>query len=489
MPHPAKRPPAVAPAPDTASLLGTPLSALIRRPALTAAPSAAIQEGAQAMRDAGVSSVLLVQDGQLQGIVTDRDLRNRVLAQGLPPSLPLAQIASTTLLSLPPQASALDALTLMARHNIHHVAVVEGTQLVGVVTPADVGERQGPSAVQLARCIYKADSIQALAACSAQVPAMQQTLVRSGAGAHGIARMVTTVTDAVTVRLIALAQQELGPAPVDWAWVAAGSQARMEQTARTDQDNCMLLADDYDAQAHGPYFAALARWVCDGLDACGYIHCPGQVMAMTDRWRQPLQQWRSYFRHWIDQPEALALMLSSVFFDLRTIHGPPGLLEQLRQQELTRAQGSKLFLGLMVGNALQQRPPLGLLGGLRPIGSGEHAGTIDLKHGAIAPIVDLARIYALSAGLQAVNTQERLAQAGAVDGGELSPAASRDLSDALEFIGSLRLAHQSQQIQAQQAPDNFVPLATLSRFEKYQLKQALRMIKELQAVLARRYQM
>lgn len=481
-------PPSASPLPDSTALLATPLAALVRHAPLMTAPDTSIREGAQAMRAAGVSSVLLVHEGQLQGIVTDRDLRNRVLAQGLSPERPLADVASAARHHLPDSASALDALTLMARHNIHHIPVLQGTQVVGVVTPSDVGLHQGPSPVQLASSIHKADSVAALAACSAQVPAMQLALARSGAGAHSVARMVTTVTDAITVRLIALAQQELGPAPVAWTWVAAGSQARMEQTARTDQDNCLLLADDYDPSAHGAYFEALTRQVCDGLDACGYVHCPGDMMAMTERWRQPLQQWRRYFRQWIDQPESMALMLCSVFFDLRAIDGDAALLEQLRQEELARAQDSKLFLGLMVRNALSQHPALGWLGGLRVIRKGQHAGCIDLKHNAIAPMVDLARIYALSGGLPAVNTRERLEQAGALDGGELSPSAARDLRDALEIVSDLRLAYQTRQIQAGKSPDNFLPVGQLSRFEKYQLKQALRIVRELQAVLKRRYQ-
>lgn len=472
---------------DTTGLLGTPLSALIARAPLSLPPDASIQMGAQAMRDAGVSSVLLMQGPRLHGIVTDRDLRNRVVAQGLSPALPLQHIASTDLLCLPPQASALDALALMAQHNIHHVPVVDKERVLGIVTPRDVGERQSPSTVQLTRGIRKAPDIAALAQLSAQVPAIQQALVRGGAGAQGVGRIITTVTDAVTIRLIALAEDTLGGAPVPWVWVAAGSQARMEQTARTDQDNALLLDDAYDPAAHGAYFEALARFVCDGLNACGYVHCPGDMMAMNGQWRQPLEQWRRYFRRWIDQPEPMALMLSSVFFDLRAVTGHTPLLTQLRQEELHRAQRSQLFLGHMVGNALAQRPPLNWLGGIRVLRDAAHAGCIDLKHSAIAPVVDLARIYALAAGLEAVNTQERLAQAGALVGSEVSQDAAQDLSDALSFIAAQRLAHQARQADIGQAPDNYLPLASLSHFERTQLKQAFKVIQAQQAVLAKRY--
>ena len=133
--------------------------------------------------------------------------------------------------------------------------------------------------------------------------------------------MVTAITDALTARLLHLGEAKFGPPPVDYAWVAAGSQARNEQTAKSDQDNCMILDDAYDEAAHGAYFKPLAAWVCDGLAACGYVHCPGEMMAMTDKWRQPRRVWAEYFRRWVDTPEPMALMLTCVFFDVRVVAG------------------------------------------------------------------------------------------------------------------------------------------------------------------------
>lgn len=131
---------------------------------------------------------------------------------------------------------------------------------------------------------------------------LQRSLVDADATAYSSAHIITAITDALTERLLQLAQARLGPAPVDFVWVAAGSQARNEQTARSDQDNCLVLDDAFDEALHGEYFAALARFVCDGLAQCGYIHCPGEMMAMTPTWRQPLRRWSQYFRGWTDRP-------------------------------------------------------------------------------------------------------------------------------------------------------------------------------------------
>ncbi|MHB8951305.1 MAG: putative nucleotidyltransferase substrate binding domain-containing protein, partial [Rhodoferax sp.] len=297
--------------------------------------------------------------------------------------------------------------------------------------------------------------------------------------------IVTAITDALTIRLIQLAEAQLGPAPIDYVWVAAGSQARSEQTAKSDQDNCLILDDNFEEAAHGAYFRAFSKYVCDGLAACGYIHCPGEMMAMTDTWRQPRRVWADYFHTWVDQPKPKALMLTCVFFDLRAIHGKAELLESLRREVLARTKGNSLFLAHMVGNALKHRPPLGLFGTISLIRGGENARTIDLKHSGIVPIVDLARVYALAGGIAAVNTHDRLEAVG--QAGEVSEQGARDLRDALEFLAKLRIAHQARQTQQNQAPDNFLALEELSNFERSHLKEAFSVVQTLQGVLQNRY--
>ncbi|MDD3785669.1 MAG: putative nucleotidyltransferase substrate binding domain-containing protein, partial [Hydrogenophaga sp.] len=226
--------------------------------------------------------------------------------------------------------------------------------------------------------------------------------------------------------------------------------------------------------------------VCDGLDACGYVHCPGEMMAMTDQWRQPRRKWAEYFSRWTGEPEPKSLMLTCVFFDLRAIHGQASLLEELRRDVLQQTRGNTIFLAHMVGNALNHQPPLGVFKGLSTIRTGEHKGKIDLKHSGIVPIVDLARIYALAGGDAAVNTHDRLL--GAAAGGAISEDSARDLRDALEFLASTRIQHQARQIAAGSAPDNFLDPRDISSFERSQLKDAFAVVQSLQNVLSQRYQ-
>lgn len=467
------------------NLTTMPVRALIKREPITLPPTTSIRAAAQLMRDRRVSSILLVEQEHLFGLITDRDLRDRVVAQGLDIDQSIIEIATLAPLTIDGHSPAFDALLLMARHNIHHVPVMQGQQVVGMITATDLTEQHSTSPVYLTGDIYKQDSVDGLVLVAAKTKQLQRNLAAADATAYSTGHIVTAITDALTTRLLQLAEAELGPTPVDYAWVAAGSQGRGEQTAKSDQDNCLILDDGYDPARHGAYFEALSRYVCDGLDACGYAYCPGEMMAATDAWRQPRHRWWSYFRRWVEQPDPTALMLTTVFFDMRLVYGRAALLDELRRDVLRLTQGNRIFLAHMVNLALQHQPALGLFGNLVPIRTKEHAGTIDLKHSGVVPIIDLARVYALAAGLQAVNTNDRLAQAA--QSREISERDARDLRDALEFIGALRLKHQARRLARGQEVDNFVVLDELSNFERSQLKDAFSVVQTLQKVLAQRF--
>lgn len=467
------------------SVLTQPLRSLAQRKPVCLPPEASIQDAARLMREQGVSSIMLVRQDRLFGLITDRDLRNRVIAEGLDIARPVTDIATLKPHTLDSASTVFDALLLMTRHNIHHLPLLDGGAITGMVTATDLSAQQSTSPVYIVGEISKQGTLDGLAQISQKIQPLQLNLAMSNASAYSIGHIITSITDAFTRQLLRMGEERFGPPPVDYVWVAAGSQARSEQTAKSDQDNCMIIDDGYDAQRHGDYFRDLSRFVCDGLAECGYIHCPGEMMAMTDTWRQPRRQWAQYFDRWINVPEPKALMLTSVFFDLRAIHGTAPLLHGLRKEVLGKTRGNSLFLAHLVGNAMSLRPPLGLFGRIVPIRGGEHAGTVDLKHTGIAPIVDLARIYALAGGIEAVNTHDRLQHAA--ESGEVSEQSARDLRDALEFLAQLRIVHQMHQIQQGVPLDNYLFPREISNFERTQLKDAFGVVKDLQAVLAQRY--
>ncbi len=449
------------------------------------APLMSVREAAGRMRDAGTALLLVVERGQLFGLCTDSDLRNRILAEGLSSDTPISDAATLAPLTLSADDSGFEALLLMARHNLRYLPVTDGDHLLGTVSASDLGESEALSLVQLAGRIHQQTGLAGLVEASSQVRELHCQLAESAATAYSAGHLITAITDSLTLRLLQLAENRLGPPPVEYLWVAAGSQARSEQTSKTDQDNCLLIDDAYVEGEHGGYFQALADFVCDGLNACGYVYCPGEVMAKNPTWRQPWRQWSAWFRDWVTAPEPKALMYTSVFFDVRGLHGRFELLDRLRAQVLADTRGNGIFLAHLVGNALANGPPLGLFGNLAPDRMGEHRGTIDLKLHGLVPIVDLARVYALAAGHPEVNTQARLRRAP--EGGQISADGARDLAETYEFLGSLRLQHQARQLSAGVQADNHLPLKDLSSFEREQLKDAFAVLARLQKVLQQRY--
>jgi CBS domain-containing protein len=373
----------------------------------------------------------------------------------------------------------------MAKLHIHHLPVMEDGRLAGMITSTDLLERRSSSAVFVIGDIYKRNSAAELAEVSKQIPKVLTRLQGASASAHSIGHVISSIGEAITCRLLELAEEKLGPPPVPYAFVVEGSMARHEQTALSDQDNGLLLSDEFRPEEHDEYFLAMAKFVCDGLDACGYEYCRGEIMATTPKWRQPLSVWKSYFDRWIDQPEPMALMHSSIFFDMRAIYGDVSLFEELNKHVLAKSAGNKIFLSYMASNAMALRPPLGLFGSFVLIRGGEHHKTLDLKHNGVVPIIDLARIYALSGGVPAVNTRDRLEAAA---GGEVSRDGAADLREALEFISTVRIAHQANAVRMGEPPDNFVPPGQLSAFERSHLKDAFALVRSMQATLEQRYQ-
>ena len=448
---------------------------------VTCTPDDSVNHAARLMRDRNISCLCVTDgEGKLAGILTLRDLV-RVLAEGRPTGTPVARIMTQRPMGLPPSAIGADVLHLMMEHHIGHIPVIDGGRLVGIVTQTDLTRVQALSSAELVATLARASTAAEMAQVTARIPRLLVQLVASGTRHEIATRLITDLADTATRRLLALAEAELGPPPVPYLWLACGSQGRQEQTGVSDQDNCLILHDDVTEDQRTGYFAALARFVSDGLDACGYFYCPGDMMATNPRWCQPVRVWRQYFAGWIARPDPEAQMLASVMFDLRPIGGDRSLFDGLQAETLKAAAGNSIFVAHMISNALKHTPPLGLLRGLATIRSGDHRNTLDMKHAGVVPVVDLGRIYALQGQLPQVGTRARVEAAGTA--GLLSGSGARDLLDAYDLIAETRLIHQVAQIKAGGKPDNYLAPADLSDFERSHLRDAFVVVKTLQSAL------
>lgn len=465
------------PRPD--QLMSVRIADLMMPEPLTVPSTATVREAAILMRDHDVSCLPVVDDGRLVGLLTGGDIADRIVAEALPPDTPVARAMTPEPMALEPRALGFDALLTMTERGFDHFPVVDNGRLVGLVTSSALVRREAVSAAFLVSDIAKRDTFDGFAEVVSRIPKLLAQLVGAGVSAYDTGRIVTSVADALTRRLLALGEAQLGPAPVPWLWAACGSQGRREQTGVSDQDNCLWLGDEFDEAAHRPYFEALARYVSDGLNAAGYYYCPGDMMATATRWCQPVRVWKGYFNKWIAQPDNEAQMLASVMFDLRPIAGDVALFEGAQEETLKKARANSIFRAHMVGNSLKHQPPLGLFRGFSTIRSGEHKDTIDMKLSGVVPVVDLGRVYALMGGLTVVNTRDRLE--AAQEAGTVSASGAKDLIDAFDLICSVRLEHQARLIREGRKPDNFLAPTSLSELERNHLKDAFVVVKTMQS--------
>ncbi|MGB5722391.1 MAG: DUF294 nucleotidyltransferase-like domain-containing protein, partial [Woeseiaceae bacterium] len=463
---------------------GATVGSLVGRPPVTIDSSATVRETAAKMVEKRVSSMLITNDAGVFGIVTDRDIRARVVAEGHSGDLPVTKIMTPSPITLDGDAQAYEAALVMMQHHIHHLPITVDGELIGMVARSDFMRLETEHPLYLVSDIGKQATAEGIAEACTRLPGLIVGQIESDANGEQLGKFITTITDTVTRQLLHIAEKELGPPPCDYAWVALGSQGRFEQSAKSDQDNALVLSDTF-TEADDDYFAAMAKIVNDGLDACGYVYCPGDVMASNTKWRQPISQWKSYFHKWITVPEQKALMHANIFFDLRCAHGATELVDELKASIRDVARKNELFLALMAKNAMNFQPPLGFFRQFVLERSGEHKNTLDLKLNGIMPIVEIARIRSLAAGELRVSTRNRLLAAARAK--EIAETDAANLIDTLDFIEKLRVEHQSRQLRAGEAPDNHLAPAELSPLARQNLKSAFSQVRVSQAALLNRF--
>jgi len=463
----------------------TKLGELPLRAPVTGDPGRSISETAALMSRHQVTCVPLLRDGALVGIVTDRDLRNRVLGRGVDPGRPIADVMTPDPVTVTTSHRIEDALLEMMRLGIHHLPVMgEDGRLASVISSGDLLRQQSPHPLRLVRDIQRAESATVVAQLGRQGPGMLAVMARLGSQVTEVGRVASMITDACTRRLLTLAQDQLGEAPMAWTWMAFGSQARLEQGLVSDQDNGLLLAESPQGEA-AEYFRKLADFVCDGLNECGYIYCPGGVMAKGE-WRMGYADWRRTFSRWILEPKPMSVMQSSIFFDMRGVAGDLAMPRRLQAEVLQQASQSKIFRRFLAADSMGHRPPLGLFRQFVQEHDGEKSQGLNLKKRGVIPIVDLARVRALEGAISAVHTEERLRAAG--EQGVMNERDADDLIHALRFIGNVRLRHQVALYDRGEKPNHLVDPDELSGLHRRYLRSAFGIVRTAQEALSNRYQ-
>lgn len=460
------------------------LDKIMRRTTVAMAPEVSICAAAKKMTEERVSSLLICKDGLLVGIITDRDLRTRVVARNLDMNQTIATVMTQSPITLSPNDTVHQAYIAMMTSEIHHLPITIDGRAVGIISLSDLIRARNSEPLFLIQAIKRGKSLGDLQQLSTQFPQLIEKLILADVNADEISRIISTLTDSLTLRLLELATDQLGSPPCTYSWLAFGSQGRKEQTLNSDQDNGLLVAD-LATESDLQYFLQLAKWVCDGLNDCGVRHCPGDIMAMNPKWCLRLNDWKKQFLNWIDVPDPQALLNASIFYDMRLLGGDKPLYQNLHDAVYKHVRGKSIFLSCLLNTALTHSPPLGFFKAFVLEQDGNHKSVLDLKHRGTIPIVDLARLYSLSEGIQLSNTLDRLHQLKKLK--VLHGETADNLSDAHKFIADIRLQNQQKQLVSGQKATNSLDPKELSPLLRHQLKDAFSVVQECQQAAKARF--
>jgi CBS domain-containing protein len=458
------------------------VGSLVRRSPVTCSESTSVRDAARVMAGERVSSLLIKGGGRL-GILTDRDLRARVLAPGRSLETAVSEVMSSPVETVPTDMTAAEVILRMLELGVHHFPVVDGDgEPIGVVTDTDLMGLDLKTPFALKSAIERSTSEDAVVEVSREIPEAICSLVDAGAHPLHVARIVAVTRDAIARRLIELAMHELGDPLGPWAWLAFGSEARYEQALFTDQDHGLAYdlagspREEIDA-----YFARLAERVTTRIEETGIRRCRAGVIASNREWRGSVPVWVDRFRSWMEDPGRAGSAFTGIAFDFRRIAGPLDVEAEF-QEVIRRAPQNRQFIAHLIRGAVEVRPPTGFFRDLVVEAKGAATNLLDIKHWAITPITNIARSFAIAAGVTENRTLLRLGAAAEL--GRLEEETRLGLEEAFEFLWQIRLEHQAAQVRGGKAPDDEVDPRALGPLTRQGIKEAFRMIGQVQEALA-----
>ncbi|RJR17541.1 MAG: CBS domain-containing protein [Desulfobacteraceae bacterium] len=455
----------------------------IALPLITAPASTTIQEAAQLMVKHKISSLVILNENNIPaGIVTDRDLREKVVAKGRSVSDPVKNVSNLSLIRAEAKGSCFEALMKMIQYNIHHVLVVDEGRLTGIVTNHDLMLLQGTSPVSFAKDILVQESIEGLVPLTKKIFNVIALLLKEETRFSNLSNIVSEIYDRLFRKVLELAEKKLGPPPLPYCWVVIGSEGRREQIFKSDQDNVLIYSDpstpgeEIDAAS---YFSVFAEWIRESLLILGIPPCKEGFMAANPRWCQPFRVWKNLFEGWIMNPTEEETPKFINFFDARPLYGKYMLFQGVKDQigPWINEEGDQ-FLRTLTMLALRTPPPAGFVGNKVFEKDGTSALKLDLKRRGILPLVDLIRLFSLKHGLSETSTLARIAGVK-IKESEIAKIEG-ELTHAFDYMMLLLIHHQYQQIRFGLRPDSMLEPNQLSSIDRKTLREAFQLIARVQ---------
>lgn len=467
-----------------------PISEVLSGNVVSTESDSSILSAVQIMSQNSVSSLLITEQQKLIGILTDRDIRNRIVAQQMDVNQPVSQAMTANPAQITHNRTLFDALCVMTERNIHHLPVVDRKSHVplGMLTASDMIRHQRGNVLFLIDELAKATSLYELTRLSWQLPHYFAKHAKRLGDFDIAGKVLSQATDIMTRKLLTFFEQQHGTAPFDFCWLVYGSQAREDQTMGSDQDNGLLLAQT-PTREESQYFANMTEYVCQGLGKCGIKLCDGNIMASNPKLRLSLEQAINETKRWVREPTNEAILHFNIFLDVRAVAGNTELFEQLQKVRAPLLK-QPLFLAALARHNGQVNLPLSVFQQFVFAKGRSKPDCIDIKTSAVAVINNIVRIYALASGLTFPATLQRLDALNATttvnSNEDTRPSASShsllsqkdavNLKDIWLFLNRLRWRHQLEQ----NVTDNFVSISELSSIEKHQLKTAFKAIRRAQ---------
>lgn len=424
------------------------------------------------------------------GILTLPDVLTRVTLPACNLDDPISGVMTAGVTTLPTRATLYDAALTMVRHGIRHVVVVEDGRLTGVVTQKDLFHPQRIGVRHLSAEIRAAHDLEGLKHCGAEIQKLAHDMLTQGTGVEQLTELIASLNDQLTQRVIELTfgDHDLLRG-IRWCWIALGSEGRLEQTFATDQDSAIVFdpPTGMDTEGARNTLLPLAQRANQALADCGFPLCRGNIMSGNPACCLTLEEWRRRFRQWLSAGDPEALLNGSIFFDLRALHGDTSLVGALKGWllEATRANGR--FLHQMAANALRNQPPIGHIRDFVLDGEGDETRTLDIKVHGTALFVDAARIFSLASGVAETNTLGRLRLAAPLV--DVPSREAEAWVDSFLVLQRLRLEHQHLQYVGGRPMTNRLDPYRLHELDRLMLKESLRQAKKVQARLALDYRL
>jgi len=453
-------------------------------PVYTCLPEADVQETIRTMSERKISCVVIVNtDGEPLGILTERDIINRIVAREEDiSSAPVEKFMTRDPKTLSPDDTLYRALFLLSAKGIKHLPLVEEGRIAGIITLRQLLKLRYPEPMTLIEGISQAEDIDILRSIKDRLPRLAASKLSMGMRAYDVVVMLSLLNQDIHRKVFELAVQDTGDPPGPCCLFLTGSHGRLENLLTTDQDHGFIISDDIPDKVAEEYFSSLAHTFSAWLEEIGFVKCPGEVMAVNPVWRKTLSQWKAQVDQWIIRQVPHMVRYVTVFFDAIPVYGDEALFQDLMDHSFALLGRHYEVLRMLHEEEGGHKVPTGVFGRFITERRGEHRGEFDIKRSGLIFVVEGVRILALLHGVRETTTVKRIGSL--VDGGHINPDDGEYFEGAYRFLLHFALNAQVEKVVEEEGIDTYVNPRHLSSREKEMIRHAYRAVASLQDLIA-----